>query len=222
MPGAQGFLGLLSAEDRATLERLGRPRRFAAGEVLFREGARSDHVVLLRSGRAKVLGAGAPGREVLLGIRGPGELVGEFAVIDGDGAGRSASLVAMTEVSCQVVQGSEFRAYLEAHPRALLAMLRTITARVHDADRRRLEYGSLDASHRMAQVLLELAADHGVPQPDGSVLLRLSQDELAGLVGASRESVVRGLRALRDGGVVATGRRSIVVLDEGRLRSAAG
>ena len=215
MPGPAGFVGLLSDEDRADLERLGRPRRFAAGAVLFREGARSDHVVLLRSGRAKVVGAGSPGREVLLAVRGPGELVGELAAVDGEGARRSASLVAMTDLECQVLQGSEFRAYLEAHPRAVLAMLRTITARLHEAGRRRLEFGSLDVSQRVAQVLVELLDDHGPA-------LGLSQEELAGLVGASRESVVRALRELRTAGLVATGRRSVSILDERRLRELAG
>jgi CRP/FNR family cyclic AMP-dependent transcriptional regulator len=212
---AGGFLALLSAEDRADLDRLGRPQRFPTGAVLFREGARSDHVVLVREGRAKVVGAGAPGREVVLAVRGPGELVGDLAAIDGEGARRSASLVAMTDLECQVLRGDEFRAYLESHPRVPLALLRTIIARLHDADRRRLEFGSLDASQRLAQVLVELVEGHG-PK------LALSQEELAGLVGTSRESVVRALRDLRESGVLTTGRRSVTVLDEPRLRDLAG
>jgi CRP/FNR family cyclic AMP-dependent transcriptional regulator len=210
------FLDLLDAADRAALDGMGRPRRFVPGEVLLREGARSDHVVLLLTGRTKVVGADIPGREVPLGIRGPGELVGEFAVIEGEGSRRSASVVAMTELTCRVFSGSEFRTYLEAHPRATLALLRSVFARLREVDRRRMEFGRLDVSHRVAQLLVDLAA-----RADGGLTLAVSQDELAGMVGASRESVVRTLRALRATGLVATERRSITVLDPAALRGLA-
>jgi CRP-like cAMP-binding protein len=117
-------------------------------------------------------------------------------------------------VTCDVFGGAEFRDFLATHPQATFAVLRVVTARLHDADRRRVEFGSTDVLQRVAQVLVELVDRHGV-------VIDLTQEELAGMVGCSRESIVRALRPLRATEVVATERRALRVLDVGALRDLA-
>jgi CRP-like cAMP-binding protein len=101
--------------------------------------------------------------------------------------------------------------------------MRTLTGRLRDADRKRVEFGSYDAVSRVALRLVELADRFGEPTADGIlVTLPFTQDELAGWVGASREAVVKALRALRRTGCVRTQRRSVVVCDLPALRRRAG
>jgi CRP-like cAMP-binding protein len=150
-------------------------------------------------------------------VRSPGDLLGEFAAIDRDQA-RSASAFAVEPLLVQVVSADEFEAFLEQSPRAAVVLLRTLTRRLRDASRTQMEFGSYDTVARVARRLDELATEHGEPTADGvRIALPLTQEELAGWVGASRESVARALRALRDRGVISTSRRMVVVHDRAAL-----
>jgi CRP/FNR family cyclic AMP-dependent transcriptional regulator len=211
---ADPFGDALDADGRARFAVLGRQRRYASGTTLFLEGDHGTTVLVIWSGRVKVRKETADGHEMVLALRGPGALVGELAALDDGVARRSATLVALTPVVVQVIPNDDFIAFLEQHPRALLALTRIIIGRLHDADRRRVEFGAYDTLGRVARVLAELLVTSG-RAADGEVILEpsLSQHELAGLVGASRESVVRALGELRRRGLISTGRRQLVVRD---------
>ena len=211
---ANPFVAALDPEGRRHLAALGRVRRHRAGTVLFLEGDRSTNVLAIQQGRVKVTINTTEGRELVLAIRGPNGLVGELASLAEREHRRSATVVALTTVVVQVIPNEQFLHFLEQHPRALLALTRTVIGRLHDADRRRAEFGAYDTLGRLARVLDELANTEGVPTDSGIRLdPPLTQNELAGLVGASRESVVRALAELRRQGIVETGRRLLVVCD---------
>lgn len=210
--------GALASATLAALRAVGTARRFRPGQVLFHEGDPSDHVALIAAGQVKISATHDTGGETVLAVRGPDDLVGELSAIDH--LPRSATATAVTPVEAVVVTADAFRAVLTEHPGAALGLLGTVVARLRDADRQRVEFGSQATLPRLARRLVELAELHGRRQPDGAVLIDLpvTQEELAGWVGASRESVARALRALRAARVVATARRAITVLDEDRLR----
>ena len=211
---ADPFGDALDEDGRRRFASLGRPRRYPGGSTLFLEGDRGTNVLVIRSGRVKVRKETAEGHELVLALRGPGALVGELAALDDGVSRRSATGIALGPVVAQVIPNAEFVAFLEQHPRALLALTRIIIGRLHDADRRRAEFGTYDTLGRVARVLAELL-DTSRPEGDGEVCVEpnLSQHELAGLVGASRESVVRALGELRRRGLITTGRRRLVVRD---------
>ncbi|MDY7099927.1 MAG: Crp/Fnr family transcriptional regulator [Actinomycetota bacterium] len=211
----------LDPSDADALRSLGTTKRFAPGQVLLLEGSRSDHVLVLRQGRAKITSSQPDGRVVLLAVRGPVELMGELSSLDPDGAPHSATVVALDEVTAQVVPNGEFVEFLRHHPNVLLALTQTLITRLRESDRRRIEYGSYDTLNRVARALADIAEAHGVRR-DGHLELSLTQEELAGIVAASRESVARALRTLREQGMVQTSRRSISVTDPERLRSFGG
>ena len=130
----------------------------------------------------------------MLGLRGEGETVGELAAVDDDGAPRVATVVAIEAVTAQAVGAAEFRSYLASHPEAAMQLLRMVVARLRTADRRRVEFGGFGTTPRLAHLLAELADDHGAGA--GAVVeLAFSQDELASMIGASRESVARAVSA---------------------------
>jgi CRP-like cAMP-binding protein len=162
----------------------------------------------------------ADGREVLLGVRGKGELIGEWSVIDG--LPRSASAVALEPVDAVQLDAVQFLGFLEASPKATLWMLRSVLARLRDSDRKRAEFASSDAAGRLARRLTELAERHGQPVDGGiRITLPLSQDELAGWTGASREAVAKALAQFRGRGWLSTERRRITLHDVDALKKRA-
>jgi CRP-like cAMP-binding protein len=184
------------------------------------EGEASDHVVVLLAGRAKVSSYTADGKEVVLAVRGPGELLGDFSALDG--ATRSATVSALEPIEALIIPSERFVGYLEDHARLAILLLQTWSRRVRDADRKRVEFGAYDTPGRVARRLLELVDRYG--EGDGSGMridLSLTQDELAGWTGSSREAVSKALREFRDRGWIETGRRTIKVLDVQALRSRA-
>jgi CRP-like cAMP-binding protein len=199
-----GAVALLRAE--------GRPRRFRTGATLFHEGDHSDWIGLVTKGRVKISCYGADGRERLVAVVGPGELLGELSAIDGEP--RSATATSLDPLEVSVVTAEEFVALLEQHPAATLGILRSIIGRLRDSDKRRMEFGALDTVGRVARLIVELAERYG-EESDGVIRigLPLSQEELAGWAGASREAVVKALRQLRARGWIETARREISVLD---------
>ena len=219
MPGVStGFLGALSAPECGALEERASRRRHARGAPLFHENDESDSVVVVLAGRVKVSTVTDDGREVVLAFRGPGDLVGELSAIDR--RPRSATVSAVEPVEALTLAASEFRAFLHAHPRVAILLLEMLTRRLRDADRKRVEFAAHDTVGRVSARLVELAEAYGRPVGGGvEITLPLSQEELAGWTGASREAVGKALQLMRGLGWVATQRRRITVLDLEALRA---
>jgi CRP-like cAMP-binding protein len=214
----EGFAALLTTEELEDLISRGVRRPFRRGSFIMTEGEASDHVVVLLNGRAKVSSYTADGKEVVLAVRGPGELLGDFSALD-EGA-RSATVAALEAIEALVIPADRFKLYLEDHPRLAVLLLQTWSRRVRDADRKRVEFGAYDTPGRVARRLIELVERYG--EGDGArmrISLSLTQDELAGWTGASREAVSKALREFRDRGWISTGRRAITVLDVDALRA---
>lgn len=208
-----------SAEQTSQLRSRGVTRRYARGAVLCRERQASDAVFLVQAGRVKVSYLAPEGREVVLALRGPGDVIGELGVLDG--GPRSATVTALDDVEAVVVPAARYRDLVASDPELSFRLLRLVIDRLRDADRMLVEHGAYDASRRVAIRLLELAERFGERRAD-HLTVRLSQDDLAAWSGASREAVNKALRSLREDGVVSTGRGTITILDPDRLARLAG
>jgi CRP-like cAMP-binding protein len=154
---------------------------------------------------------------VVLGLRGPGDLLGELGALDGQP--RSASAIALDEVEALVLPAADFKTFLEAHPRAALAILEMLATRLRDADRKRVEFAAQDSLSRVAARIVELSDRFGVEHDEViQIELPISQEELAGWTGCSRDSVVKALQTMRGLGWLETERRRITVRDLDALR----
>ena len=215
------FLALLEPDDRRELEARAGRRRFKRGSTLTHEGGAGAEVMILLSGRVKITVTTGQGREIVLQFCGPGELIGDLAVIDD--LPRSGTAEALEQVEALALAAAEFRAMIAARPSFATALLRSLARRFRYADRRRVEFAAAHTLGRVAMRLVELVDRHGEDSADGvAITLPLSQEELAGWTGSSREAVAKALHTLRELGCVRTERRRIVVLDEGALRAQAG
>jgi len=217
---ATGFLGQLSEETRQAALKLGTFRRYRPGDVVLHEGAISDCAVLLLSGLYKVVGSLGSGREALVAIRIGGDIVGELGLADGDP--RSATVKAVGRGEGRRVGERDCHDFLARFPDANRAMNRAMADKLRSATRRRVEFATCSAPTRMARVLLELKAAHGIPMREGFAIdVALTQPELAALVGVTEPTIHRVLTTLRRDGVLDTGYRSILILDERRLEGLA-
>lgn len=211
-PATSTILAALPAPQLHELFEQGRTTRFEPGDALFREGGRSSTVVLIRHGRCKVTSLSEDGRETLLAIVGPGDVLGELGALDG--GPRSATVTTLDEVEATVVPSAAFRDLVERDGAVAMSVLAIVNERLREADRKWAEFGALGAPTRLALRLLELAGRFGEVDGHGErITVPLTQDELAGLVGSSREAVTKALRRFRDEGWVETGRRRITILD---------
>jgi CRP-like cAMP-binding protein len=218
------FLRQLGPDDADALVARVRKRKIARSEPLLRAGAAGDEVVLVLSGRVKLVAYGADRREVVLALRGPGELLGEMGALGG--MRRSATAIAVDEVEAGFMHGDELRSFLRDHPDAAIVLIRMLVRRLSDATNDVVDLATRDSVGRIAKRLLDLAAEHGAPSGGAAggtrIELSLSQDELARWTGATRETVSRALRLMRQLGWVATDHRTITVLDPVALRERAG
>jgi CRP/FNR family cyclic AMP-dependent transcriptional regulator len=220
------FFDDLAPADRAALAEAGTARHYRKGEPLFIAGDAGGFVVLIIAGRVKVTAPAPTGAEAVLSLRGPGDLVGELSALADAPDERVATVVALEPVVCRVVRSGDFRTILAEHPAIALGLLRMVAARLRAADRRIVEFGVYDTVRRLARLLADMAEAAGsggsrVGPGEHVHVLRtgLTQDDLAGMVGASRESVARGLATLRSLGLVSTGRGRVDVRDLPGLRT---
>jgi CRP-like cAMP-binding protein len=206
------FIALLSDDDRDALLALGGLRRFARGEHLMHEGEPGDRVLVLESGHVKASSTDPRGRETVLAIRGPGDILGELTFTNG--ASRSGDVIAMAPVEARALAASQFSAYLLQRPTAALTLIEAISRRVRDADNKRVQFGELDTVGRIAARLVELCERYG-ERSDGEIAIGLpiTQADLAGWTGSSSGSVDGALRTMRELGWITTERRRITVTD---------
>ena len=203
------------------LRREGRVVQIRHGQALFVEGDRAERVFLLQRGWVIVSCVGASGREVVLGVSGPGDVIGELSAFDEQP--RSATAVAADDVEAVVAPAGALTRALD-NLGAAHELIAVLAVRMRDDTRKLVEFATLSTLGRIAWRLLELADRFGEPVPDGIALsLPLSQDQLASWCGASREAAVRSLRSLRTLGIISTGRHSVIIRDlDGLRRQAQG
>jgi len=220
-PAPTGFVARLTPPDAAALVGLGRVRRYPARSVVFFEGDDAHEVLIIKSGSVKVTVTSLDGREVVLDVLGPGELLGELSAIDG--AARSAGAAALGAVELVAIDLDRFNHFVDERHGAAVALLRSVAGRLRHTTRRQVEFGTVDALGRVCGRIVEMMDRYG--HPDGNrvdVAAPLSQSELGGWTGLSREAVVKALSALRALGWIATTGRTITVIDAAALRVRAG
>ncbi|MEV4137258.1 Crp/Fnr family transcriptional regulator [Dactylosporangium sp. NPDC049742] len=213
---ATTFLGRLDDRDRRDLLAAGVRRSFPPGRRLLAEGDDSRHIELIERGFVKITTVSADLADVVLAIRGPGDIVGELAAISGNQ--RSATATTCGRVVSVAVRRLEFEAFLAAHPAAAARLTQAVGEKLLWANRRRSDFAGCPATVRVARVLFELIPICGRPHGDGvRIGISLTQPELASMIGGKESTVHKALRELRAAGIIATGYSEITVIDPGQL-----
>jgi len=211
---------LLSGLEPAELERIAQvaiPRSFPKGARVFHEGDRSDACYVIRSGEVRVTREHPDGRAIALATLGPGELVGELAMLDG--GVRSASVEALTEVDLLAVSAADMKGLLERNAQITAKLVVALTKRLRETNERISRQSFQTVPSRVAGVLSQLVTEENAEQGRDGVTIRMNQADLAQLAGTSRESVSRFLAVLERAGVVRVGRGRVTVIEPQRLRA---
>ncbi|MFD5562554.1 Crp/Fnr family transcriptional regulator [Kitasatospora griseola] len=204
------LLGSLSAAEREPLLTLGTEVRYPADRVLLRESDRTDFLLVLLAGVVKVTGRTHDHRDALLAVRMGGDLVGEFAAVDG--RPRSATVTSCGQVTARTVSRPAFLDFMRREPRIAQAVNASIVTKLRAANDRRIDFTGCDTATRVARVIHQIAVTYGEPAGAGAVIRwPITQPELATLSGAAEPTVHKALRRLRESGAVTTGYRTIRV-----------
>ena len=215
------FLAALTDAETVDLRCRAVTRRFRRGATLIREGEAPGRVLVIEQGRAKVTAGTEDGRELVMAFAGPGALLGELSALGG--MPRAATVTALEPLEALALARGDFEVFVEANPRVALVILRLLIERLREADQRQVEFTAYQTVTRVARRLLDLADRYGEQTGEGvRITLPISQEELAGWAGASREAITKALHDLREVGLIETHRRHITVLDAEQLGQLAG
>ena len=187
-------------------------KTYRTREVVLRKGDPAMQMYVIAKGRLKAITAGAEGRQAALSIMGPGEVFGEVALLDGEP--RSATIRALEPCELIILNRNEFYHFLERNPSAAIGLLQVLARRLRRLSERVEDSTFLEIPGRLAKALVRLAQRYGRDVGDGTrIELKLSQQELGDLVGATRESVNKQLRAWQSDGLLEQEKGRVILKD---------
>jgi len=205
------LLSMLGERELNALTPLVRRKSVPKNRVVFSEGESTNSLYIIIAGRVKVQRADKEGREVILAVLGSGEYFGEMSLIDG--MPHSASVFTLENCELLTLNKDDFRTVLANHSDIAMAVMRGLVQRLRAADGKIASLALLDVYGRVARVLVEFSE-----MQDGQRVVKgkLPRQELAKMVGASREMVSRVMRDLENDGFITVREDNSLLLNEER------
>ncbi len=211
------FLAALSGEDLRWLAKRVQRRKYSRGDIIFVKDDPGESMFIVEDGTVRIYVPGTQGADLTLAVLQPGEFFGDLSLLDG--RPRSASAEAARKLTLLTLEREDLTDLVESRPKAALAILRVIAERLRETDQMASDLAFLDVSGRLARRLLDLAASNGKDHDEGTLInATITQEELANMIGVTRESVNRNLGMFRRLGLIGREGRRIVVRDEAGLR----
>jgi CRP/FNR family transcriptional regulator, cyclic AMP receptor protein len=217
--GRVPVFSMLSPEELARVAQVAVPRRFAAGEVVFKEGDEGSTCYIVRSGRARAIREHPDGRSITLAHFAPGDIFGEMAMLDGER--RSATVETTEGTEAIAILSADMHRLLREHPDISVKLIAALGQRLRDTNERLARQSFQTVQSRVAAALAQLVSaareeegeDAGEDTDERDVLITATQAELAQLAGSSRESASRFLAVLERAGIITQGRGKLTVHD---------
>jgi CRP-like cAMP-binding protein len=207
----------LGGEQLDAVAAVAMPRRFGAGEAVFREGDASSSCYLVRSGHARAIREHLDGRQITLATIGPGEIFGELAMFNDER--RSATVEAIDDLEVLAILGHDMRRLMREHAEIAMNIAISLARRLRNANERLARQSFQTVQSRVAAVLgqlVEQAQAEGAAT--GDIEITTTQADVAKLAGSSRESASRFLAVLERAGVISQGRGRLTVHDPAALQ----
>ncbi len=200
----------LAQEDIQDLMAVAKRRTFRSGEVIFHRDDPGQVLYLIKEGKVKICLISPDGQEIALAVLGASEYFGEFALYDG--LPRSADAIAIEKVECYTLQRSDFHNAIMKNPKIAIQVLEGLSKRLRNTDNMVEDLIFLDVYGRVAKKLVELSEMHGRQVENGIYIdVRLTQQELASMVGASRESVNKVMGYFTDKNYLSTDKHRVTL-----------
>lgn len=208
----------ISPSEMQEMEKITRMEEVKKRQPLYLPGDPSSNVYLLKKGRVKIANTAPSGKEVTFDILEPGEVFGELEVLED--APRSTSAEALDDALICVIPRKDFDQYLAMHPNVTVKLTKLIGLRLKKIQSRIEDLVFRDVPARLAHLLSELSKSDGVAEKQGVRLkVKLTHQEMANLIGCSRETVSATMGQFRDQGLIQMDGRTITILKpDGLLR----
>ena len=207
----------IDAEDLEALGQLMSETTLKRGDSLFREGDDGDRLYIVTDGKVKLSHSSDDGRENLIAVLGPGEIIGELSLFD-LGA-RSSTVAAIAPTRLVSLSHKDMMSFINQHPDMAITMLRELARRLRNTNEQMADLVFSDVPGRVAKALIDLANRFGERTPAGiHVAHDLTQEELAHLVGASRETVNKSLADFVSRGWIRLEGRAVLLIELARLQ----
>ena len=185
-------------------------RKFQKDSVIFFEHDPGDSLFMILSGRVKVTILSDDGREIILSVLGEKDFFGEMSLLDNEP--RSATAIAMEDAEVVILHQKEFLSIVEKRPRVLVLLLAVLSSRLRKANHQIGSLALLDVYGRVAAVLLDMAKESGVRLKDGRVCFRRpTHQEIANMIGATRETVSRMISDLHRQGYIEISGKNVII-----------
>ena len=205
--------------DEAQMGELGRymtRHKFRRGEVVFYQGDPSGKLYVVEEGWVKLTRHSEAGDELLIDVFGPGSIFGEVSIFTNQP--RSGTVTAIENLTMTSLSRDSFRRLVQSHPQVAIGCLEILANRLRMMDELAQDMSFLDVPARLAKRLLELASQRGIDTPEGTLIdLRITQEELATMVGTTRESTNKTLALFRRQGILGKQGGRLVIRDRERL-----
>lgn len=193
-------------------------RKLRKNTVIFHEGDPASAFYLVKRGRVKVYKVSPYGREQVLSIFGDGQIFGDVPTFDGGPYPATAATMEDSEI--YLIKRDDFNEVVRSHPEIALKVIGVLGGRLRHALELIRDLSFKQVPHRLAGLLLKLGEEYGRETKDGLlVTLSLSRQDLADIVGTSRETVTRELKKMERAGMLIVNRRQIIITNQNRLRS---
>ncbi len=201
----------LKDEELEAINRLTFVCKYPKETVVLLADEEGDTLFVIIRGQVKVTSFSESGKEVIFSILGEGDFFGDMSLLDG--RPRSASVVTCEDSEICLLRRQDFNRIIENYPGIALKLLKELTTRLRKADERIQSLALLDVSGRVAGILLQLAEENGRRTPDGSILIRTrpTHQELANMVGTTRETVTRILKQMEARGYIVLTGKSVTI-----------
>lgn len=203
------IFGSLTDDELNELANLATERSFMSNEFIFWDGDAPEWFYVVAEGKVKVLKHSSLGREFIIAFFGPGEMLGEVAVLEGKPYPASAQAVAATRVVG--IKRESFLSFLAKHPQVALRIINVLGGRLRDAQNRLRDLAGERVEQRLASVLLMLSSKLGHTLP-------FTRQEIADMVGTTIETAIRVMSHLKERGIIRSLRGKVIILDKEKLR----
>ncbi|MBU0496277.1 MAG: Crp/Fnr family transcriptional regulator [Chloroflexi bacterium] len=213
------FFADLSDQELRVLADSLEKRTFSKGMVIFHKHSPGDTMYIIESGKVRIFILSEFGQEISFNVYGPGDVFGELAILDG--LPRSAGAVALERTETLTLHRDDFLRHLGVHPEMAQSIIKVLSARLRYTTAYVEGLAFLGVQDRVAAKILELDERYGTEEGI-DIGVQLTQAELAGLVGATRESVNKALGDLRDQGLIRLEGQRITILDRLGLENRTG
>ncbi len=207
------ILARLSDTDRDALSHYGQIQQFAKGEFVFHAGASGKHVCFLRRGRVKIYQSSPTGKEVILWFCFAGDI---FGLAEGTlGGDRTVNALACEKSEVLILSQSQFAAFIQSHPNTALLMMQILSGRLRALSDVIINLVNDDVQTRIMKLIMRLGAHHYVRVGDDTYLdIRLTHQEIADMIGTTRQTVSSLLNALKRQGLLYVKQHCIHIMDE--------